>query len=530
MKIHFTIILLALVLPLNAQYIPVHPSNAVYEFLEELANENLIQLNTATLPRSRLEISQLLHSVDVPRLNNRQQQELAFFLKDFNKEIIPNKDFHRRTDLFYYRDSSFAVTINPIGGADIWTNGNGTAYHWWNGAGGWATIGRLGIWASLRDNHESQRLTKPSFLNQNPGGDNFKSFSDGHVDYWESRGGVSYDFGKGSIGIAKDHFEWGNNYHGSNIFSGRTPSFAHIFLNLRPAKWIEFRYVHGWLVSEIVDSTRSFYNNNSYGRVFREVYHKKFLAANLLTITPVKGLDISAGNSIVYDYDNVHAAYLIPLMFYKAVDHSLQSGIDNMNSQIFFDLSCRLIPHTHLYSSLFLDELAVKRIFQPGLHNFYSFKAGLRLTNLLPNTYAGIEYTVTDALTFRHNVPTLTFESNQFNLGHYLTDNAKEIFVSAGFRPLRNLGVSFSWCNARKGPDHTAMGTERLGIESFTPIVWKSDEVSLNLSWEIINDGYLRAGYALRNVTGDADYIKEYTPEIFRGRTGTVSFGVNFGF
>ncbi len=526
----FTILLLTLFSSLYAQYIPVHPDNGVYAFLEELANENLIELNTATLPLSRMEISQLLNAVDPVTLNTRQQEELAFFLKDFNKELIPNKDFHRRLDLFYYRDSTFSVTINPIGGGDLWYNESGTAYHLWNGAGGWATIGRLGIYASIRDNHDSQWLTKPQYLNQMPGGDNFKQYSNGHIDYWESRGGITYDFGVGSIGLVKDHFQWGTNYHGSNIFSGRTPSFAHLFLYLKPVRWLEFRYIHGWLNSEVTDSSRSFIISNSYGTSYRQVYHSKFLAANLVTFIPVRGLDISLGNSIIYDYDNVHAAYLIPLMFYKAVDHSLQSGIDNMNSQIFFDVSCRLIPHIHVYSSLFLDELAVKRIFNPDEHNFYSYKGGIRLTNLIPNTYAGIEYTISDALVFRHYVPTLTFESNRYNLGHYLTDNAKELYLTVGCRPFRNGEIALEYTQAKKGPDYTAMGTDRLSVQSFTTWVWESHELALNLSWEIINDGYLRLGCAYRVLHTDGVPAEMYTPLFYKGRTLTPMAGINFGF
>ena len=530
MRTLLLILLLTLAVPLHAQYIPVHPTNGVYVFLDELANEGIIELNTATLPRSRMEISRLLVSVDPSTLNARQQKELVFFLKDFNKEQIPNKQFQRRTDLFYYRDSSFSVTINPIGGGDIWFNENGMANHWWNGAGGWATLGKFGIYASLRDNHESLQMTKPSYLNQNMGGANFKPFSDGHVDYWESRGGVTYDFGKGAVGLVKDHFEWGDNAHGSNIFSGRTPSFAHFFLYLKPVRWLEFRYVHGWLVSEVVDSSRSFYNSTSYGTSYRKVYHSKFMAANLITLIPVPGLDISLGNSIIYDYDNVHPAYLIPLMFYKPVDHTLQSGIDNMNSQIFVNLSSRLIPHIHMYTSLFLDEVAVKRIFKPDEHNFYSFKGGFRISDLIPNTFAGIEYTITDALTYRHFDPTLTFESNRFNLGHYLTDNAKEFYVNFGIRPVRAMQIEAEYTNARKGPDHTAIGDNRVTITSFTPIVWQSNEFAVNVSWEIINDGYLRVGYSWRNVTGEEHYLKEYTPEYWWGKTGTLQVGLNFGF
>ncbi len=217
-------------------------------------------------------------------------------------------------------------------------------------------------------------------------------------------------------------------------------------------------------------------------------------------------------------------------MFYKAVDHGLSSGIDNMNSQLFFDLSSRNIPYTHLYTTLFIDEMAVDRIFDPDEHNFYSFKGGLRISNLIPNAYAGIEYTLSNALVFRHYVSTLTFESNRYNLGHYLTDNAKELFLCLGFRPLRNMDLNLSYTHAQKGPDHTLLGTPRTTVESFSPIVWESKELAFLASWQILHDVYARLGYSRRNVEGETLTLERYTPEFQRGKTGTFTLGLNVGF
>lgn len=521
---------LSLTSPLTAQQIPVHPTNQVYSYLTELSNLQIIDFNTQTISHSRKHIAEILSSIDRDLLNPRQQKELTFYLKDFNKEQFNSTEFNKRLDLLSYIDSSFSFTVNPILGGNYLINQNGTAYHWWNGAEAWATIGNFGFWGSLRDNHESEFLTQSDFMNQNYGGANFKVVSGGQVDYWESRGGVSYDFGIGSIGLVKDHFIWGSNYNGSAILSGRTQSFPRLNFEIKPVEWFEFRYIHGWLNSQVVDSTRSFNVSNAYGTDFRRVYHGKYIAANLFTFRPLKKLHISFGNSIIYDYNNANPAYFIPIMFYKAMDHQLSAGISNMNSQMFFDISARPFKFFHFYSSLFVDEVAVKRITDPDNHNFYSFKVGSHISNLLPNTYAGFEYTNSNALIFRHNVPTLTFETNSFNMGHYLEDNAKEIFFQLGYRPIRNMDLNISWCRAEKGPDHTLLATmPRESIEPFTPVVWESDEIAINLSWQIINDIYIRLGYSLRNITGEQAYLDMWTPKFQQGKTGTINFGMNIG-
>ncbi|MDZ7636074.1 MAG: hypothetical protein U5L72_17210 [Bacteroidales bacterium] len=60
----------------------------------------------------------------------------------------------------------------------------------------------------------------------------------------------------------------------------------------------------------------------------------------------------------------------MPIFFYKSVDHGLNSGIDNSNSQMFIDISSNNIRHLHLYGTLFIDELSTKR-FTTDDYNFF---------------------------------------------------------------------------------------------------------------------------------------------------------------
>lgn len=520
--------LLSVPLKIFSQFIPyIQHDNDVYSFLDELS----LHYNYCVKPLGRLQIYELLNSIDSSDLNQRQQAELAFYLKDFNKESPHDRSYKKRIDLYYFKDSVFSVTVNPIAGFDIYKNKNGFEYHWWNGAEAWASIGKWGAYISLRDNHESSVFTDPFYLENNPGASGIKVLSGGKIDYEDLRGGISYTFRRGSISLIKENISWGTNYNGSNIISGRAPAFVHLDLHLAPLKWIDFHYFHGWLNSEVVDSARSFYLTNGYGTQLRRFYHKKFMAANIFTFYPVPLLGLSFGNSIIYDYDNLHPAFLIPFSFFKALDHNLNFGIKNMNSQMFFDISSKNINNLHLYSSIFIDELAVKRITDPDENNFLSFKVGAKISNMPENTFACIEYTITNALTFRHDVPTTTYDSNRFNLGHYLTDNAKELYLCTGYKPYRNLFIQLNYIWAVKGPDHTELGTlPRASIKPFTPVEWESRSLAFQISWQPVNDLYLRLGYEYRKVDGSETTLQKYTPEFYRGKTGTLNAGINFGF
>lgn len=510
---------------LLAQDIP-HPlqNTGIYRFVDELAATGIISVNQTIKPYNRREIAGWLTTALEKKeaLTARQQKELEFYLRDFGKEGGDYGSGKRRTDLLYYSDELFTITVNPIAGGEMLVNGQGHAIYLRNGAEAHATIGGFGFYASLRDNHEKPLLGSPEYLSRRPGG---------HVkldtDWSDMRAGISYQWKWGSIAFVNDGLQWGSGYNGTNIFSGHVPPFFQYRLRLNPVKWLDFNYFHGALKSMVVDSTRSYTVTNSYGTDYREVYHTKYIAANMFTFMPFEKLRLSAGNSIIYSDYGVNPAFLIPFLFFKSVDHSMNSGIDNMNSQMFFDISSHQIKNLHLYATLFIDELSLYRITKPDVWNFLSYKAGAAVYNLPPgNLSLTAEFTFTYPLTFRHYVPTLTFESNRYNLGHYLTDNAREWFVALSYRPLRTLDARLWFSDAVRGPDYTLAGGPRLGHPPLESIEWHNRSAGLSCDYQIINDLYVWLGLTYSNITGD----EAYTPALFRNRTTTFNIGITAGF
>jgi hypothetical protein len=508
-----------------SQEVPQPVNNyGIYEFLDELANIQIIAINSAVKPYSRLFIALRLQEADEKRdqLNLRQQKELAFYLKDFGKEINAGKDWYRRKDLFYYKDDLFSLTVNPILGGEVFNNSSGKATYWRNGIEARGYVQNWGFFASLRDNHEKPLLGLPEYLTPREGG-----HLKGSTDWSEMQGGVTWSWKWGSAGIVKDRLQWGTNYNGANIFGGNNPSFVQFKLYLSPVQWFSFNYFHGWLTSMVVDSTRSYWVKNSYGTDYREVYHKKFIAANMFTFTPLKNLNISAGNSIVYTDIGFYPGYLIPLFFYKSVDHTVNDGIDNMNSQMFFDISSTLVKNLHLYGTMFIDELSVNRFFKDDEWNFFSYKAGFRLSNLpVANLSVTTEFTYSYPLVFQHYVPTLTFETNNYNLGHYLRDNAREWYLALDYKPLRTLNINFSFTDAIRGPDYTALGTDRVGNPPLETVEWHNTEYRLKATYQVINDLYTWLIFTHSNITGN----QNWSPDFFYGLKNTVNFGVTCGF
>ncbi|MDA3953993.1 MAG: hypothetical protein PF485_10115 [Bacteroidales bacterium] len=545
------------------QNVPVHHLHtSIYDFMDELANEKVIELNTAIKPYSRKFIYSKLKEAEQKQedLNKRQTKDLNFYLNIYafdgdlgynpysenaKLNILKNPpDSYRDINTginplgLFYKDSSFSFSLKPIWGIRYYTNQEGQVQHTWGGAEAYATVGKnWSIYASLRDNYQTEILAFPQYFTTLEGG-NYKVNVQGRQggDYSEMRGGINYSWKWGSIGLVKDHLQWGNNYKGANIFSGNQPSFGMIKLQLSPVPWLDFNYYHGWLVSEVVDSTRSYTTSNGD---WRAVYRDKYIAANMYTFKPFKNFHFSIGNSIVYSDVNPQLEYLIPFLFYKSVDHTLNHGIDNQNSQMFGDFSFRMIKHSHLYGTIFIDEFSISRIGKDEESNFYGYKLGSKLNNWpIKNTYITFEYTKTSPITYKHRVPTLTYESNKHNLGHYLRDNSKEYYINIGVKPIRGLKVEISYLNAKHGNEYQYTdGNEAVLLPFMESVSWSNESYSLKILYEFISESYLFFDFTASNIKGyDVDgqtaqyYLNLFTPAVFQGKTETFTLGFNIGY
>lgn len=521
---------------IKAQVVLQPITSSVYEFLDEMSQMKYIELNSAVKPYSRMFIAIKLKEIEEheEELNKRQQKELKFYFQDFNKELKPKGDFKKRKDLFFYKDSLFTFTVNPILGFEYATNKTGSYSHYWNGGEFYGSIGtHFGFYASLRDNGVSDILSADNHITTLQGA-NYKlnqGQTGGRSDYSEMLGGIYYSWKWGRLGVVKDNYTWGDNYHGANIRSNKAPSVGYIDFNIKPTKWVELNYTHSWLVSDILDSNRIFLVNQQK----REVFVNKNLAANMVTFKPLKGLHVSIGNSIIYADDGVKPFYFIPFMFYKSIDHTYNSaGSNNLgqNTQMFLNISSRQIKHLHLYTSIYVDEISIGKILDKDKSsNIFSTKFGLKLNNfLIPNTYIIAEYTRTNPWTYRHQIESTTYATNSYNLGHYLGENADEIYVEGGFRLFRGLRVSLAYTSARKAPEHVyelIYGNANIkGLSFMETVAWKNQTIEGAVRYEIINDGYIFAKVRLSNISGD----DKYTPEFYRGNQTTISGGINFGF
>ena len=558
-----------------AQDIPEHISyTRIYDYLDELATDGIIELNSVAKPYSRSFIAEkLLEAQNEKGLNKRQHDELRFFLNEFaleqNKLPETMLTLARNSQLtlaflqpaFNYSDDNFRARINPILGMHIFYNKNGIITKRWYGADFQGMIGKnLSIYGSLRDMQvdgtrlknlpvSASLLARTNYLNDFQGFEYKESNLGG--DFSDSRGGIKYAWNWGSIGLVKDNVIWGDNYHGSNILSGRTPSFPMLTLHLKPAKWFEMQYFHGWLVSNVLDSTR-YYLDNLNKKRYRMT--NKFIAANLFTFTPVRNLNLSIGNSIIYAEQNVQPSYLIPIAFYKSMDHTLTKGLglENQNSQVFLNLSSRNIKHLHLFTSVYADEITWGRFLPSSAEkNPISYKVGAELTNFPVDNLSLIgEFTRTNIINYKHSIPAITWASNGYNLGSYLDDNSQEIYVVLRYKPFRGLDLSLSYMDAKHGNEYDYVRdghaiSKIISQPSLGEITWSNQTIGFNAQYEVVNNAYAIVNVTYSDIRGyditstpivgevvknAQGYLDLFTPAYLQGKNTTIMLGFSFGF
>lgn len=611
----FLILLIGVTSLVAAQNIPVPLEyTEIYDFVEELASDGIIEVTSAIKPYSRKVIADCLAEAAAKDslLTRRQRQDLDFYLQDFALELdtMPDYKVYGHDNPCQWRtlkksepkcdfnlslvdpslhlktfDNNFKMVIRPILGMDLYYNNKGALTKRWYGAEIRMDIAKhLSVWGSLRDNSwkgtgllkdsyfpttaaqvDGAKITKGQYLNNLPGVQYKESNYGG--DYSDSRGGVSLYAWWGSIGLQRERIQWGDAQHCSNILSAHSPAVPMLTMQLTPCRWFQMDYFHAWLVSNVLDST-SFYTETYEEGVTKTHYRpaNKFMAANMFTFKPIKQLQFSFGNSIVYAERNVQAAYFIPIAFYKSLDHLLTKGTasENQNSQVFFSVSVRPVDHLRLYGSFYLDEFKLARLKKSNPQsNPLSYLVGFNWSGWpVRGLSLRGEFMRSYIATYTHSINVLTYRSNSYAMGHYMNDNAQSIFLELSYRPVRGLSLRLNYtCDTKYNVyDYIRHNVGQIiAYKPFADRTWQNDQVGFKAVYEIFQNCYahldLNYNYARafapasarvtgedrgwnadgtsRNLTGDDlanYYLNKFSPAYLQGKNFTICCGLSFGF
>ncbi len=435
----------------------------VYNFLARISQKGIIEFDDLIRPLPRSYISKKLSEADSlsSQLTSLERDELEFFLKDYYHERWLREGNDKQTEhldyfgfdpadrwrMFSYGGDGFKINADLILGAEIGSVKDAKQTHFWNGIYSYGYIyDVLGFSFDFRDNTvNGTTIDKTRNFTPETGvvartDMNTYEYSPDKMEYSEAKMMLATDWKWGSLAAGKEFLEWGYGDNGLLVMSQKAPSFPLIRLDINPIEWLSFNYFHAWLSSDVVDTT-SFYptENGDYAFSFRN----KYLASHTLTIKPTRGLDLSIGESIVYA-DQLEFLYLIPITFFRLADHYLsrQANSAGSNSQFFAQVSSKgHIKNTHIYGTLFIDEFTINGIGNPETEKMQiGFTLGSSVTDLpIDNLTIKLEYSKIYPYVYQHYINTTTFESNSYVMGHWMNNNADQVFGSLKYRFIRGL-------------------------------------------------------------------------------------------
>lgn len=518
-------------------------SNSVYGFLERMSNKGLIQLNEEIKPFSRMYIAERIEEVRSQKSkvkSNIEQEELAFYEIEFanelkrlevnvaeinaNKKLIDlgSKNFgfdkYNRFRLFSYDSLGFGVFVDPIvkissskiNGGSSWSYSNGIKLHGYLGK-------HVGFDLQFYDNH--------------PRGDN--------LDYdrkFSPKTGYEFRIGKGkgfdfdrlnanlnlslkyfTLSISKDFNYYGSGEDGNLILSDKAPSFPNLKLEVYPTSWLKFSYIHGFLNSQILDSS-TFRYNFLRNHISTE---EKYFVTHKLSITPYKYLNLSIGESIVYS-DRFEPVYLIPIAFFRLADHYLTDPDENAgNAQIFASFWYKnFLWKTRIYGSVFVDELTTSRNDYPEA---IGYNVGFKTIDpVIPESELVVEYSRINPFVYFHADSAQTYSSYGYEMGHWIGSNADEVYISFRKRFIRGLNLDLWFRSIRKG-DEEDFEEER--YQESQTFLWGTENFitmyGASINYELIHSFSINATYEYTNSKGGNDYLSH--------KGSTFQFSMSYG-
>ena len=490
-------------------------NSEVHPFLYRMAQKGFIEYNDLIKPINRvhvLNVLTILKQKDI-LLNKIEKQELAFYLQEYTRPLkeqisLFKKDQNKRWRAGAIVANDFEFYIDPLLSINNFSGTNKNIKQLSNGFELWGTAGKnknLGYQVYYRDYTETGTVNN-NFREETstPGNILIGAKSDNKINYTDIKANINYNFKKGNISFGKDNIVWGYGENGNIVLSNKIPSYPYIRLDYKPVKWLNFKYTHAWLNSNIADSSLSYFTNT--GRIdndFRLVFVQKYLATHSIEVIAMKGLNIAIGESIVYS-DKMDPGFLIPINLFKFYDNNRSNYLieAGSNGQYFLSLSSRnQIKNTHLYSTLFIDEIKVSSMFnKTESRNQLGFNLGGSITDIfIPYLTIGAEYTRVNPFVYSNLIPAQTYSSYKYSLGDWMGNNFDRAIIFAKYTPIAKLKLVVRYQKIRKGGVGTIYEQYTAQPQPAFLFDYKKtrSDIFLQARYEYINNIYLTSSLTL---------------------------------
>lgn len=456
---------------LYAQSDYINLSSKQYELIDrldvKLKHDSILSFST-TKPYLRKKITEKIEAIDsmdkagtlpihlskIDRYNIKSllmnNNEWTKYYEDSfqNKKGIFNTFFHNPNHLYVTKGKDFVFIVDPLLNLEYGRANDYNTTLFVNSRG--ITIRgnvqrKIGFYTYLTDNQERDAQYVQDFVIKNkavPGNGFFKSYHKTGYDYFDARGGITFNAGKYfDFQLAYDKLFIGNGYR-SLLLSDFSNNYLFLKFNTQIGK-INYQTV-------IAETIAPFELNN------RDTRPKNYLMIHHLSWQVSKSLNLGLYENVIEPgKPGFQLSYLNPVIFYKAIEQQLgTAGKTNLG----LDFKVNAFHNTQLYGQILINEFVVKEVLHYN-RGFFANKQALQL---------GIKYI--DA--FKVNNLDLQFETNlvrpytytnfdsvtnftHYNqpLAHPVGANFKEFIAIAKYQPLPKLHFLGKFIYYKQGLD-----------------------------------------------------------------------------
>ncbi|MDX5321531.1 MAG: hypothetical protein LPK45_10415, partial [Bacteroidota bacterium] len=191
---------------------------------------------------------------------------------------------------------------------------------------------------------------------------------------------------------------------------------------------------------------------------------KKYIAMHQLSINLLKNLNVGIFETIVFDRNDssgrnggFESNYLNPIIFYRSVEHGLNSSD---NAMVGIHAKWNFLRHFQLYGQFTLDEFKLDeyRDNQGWWANKYAAQIGLKVVDaLVQNLDLQYEYNVARPYIFMHFKQTQNYTHYRTPVGHPLGANFMEHVALLTYRPTKKLAIYMTYIQSVKGLDRDTL-------------------------------------------------------------------------
>jgi hypothetical protein len=477
-KIIFIILLLSFYLnAANPVSVPVR--HRVYPFLERLEALGVIsRFIDGAKPMSRGKIAAFLKKVIAKReqLTSIDKNKLDYYLLEFRYEIDYNKKYkpmHKDQNLYsplqswtdfkkdFFRffernqpeepnyaflwenkENSFHLNVSQTltydqHSDDMYRSANWQEYKFRGTLGenfGYAAMVQLQAVRGDKEYRLEDPLLKGAWSEESDTKD--KIYGDragGEIAWMSEYVGVSF---------AQQELEWGYGKSGNLILSNYTEHYPYLTIKADWG-WGRFTAVHGKLLSSQLGRSENGY----------PVFAEKWLAAHRLEIAPFRWWRFSINENFIYGNRYADWAYLIPMNFYRAVQHKLR---DRDNATISLDTKFLPYKGAALYAAVFLDEFKASALGSDWYGNKHAMLLGFQQLDPfgLPNISLTVEYTAIRPWVYTHKYRINNYTSDNHSLGHWAGPNSEVIYADVKKEWSRRLITGLSFRQYKHGANY----------------------------------------------------------------------------